>query len=63
MADSGLPCFGRGAPVANLRRRFQLELSEAECAAFMRREIATAYDNFRTGVYDYIQYLQNKIPM
>lgn len=30
MAASGLPCFGRGAPVENLRRRFHLEMSERQ---------------------------------
>ncbi|KAF8068220.1 PI4KA1 [Scenedesmus sp. PABB004] len=45
MADSGLPCFGRGAPVANLRQRFHLEMSDAQAAAFMRSQIADAYDN------------------
>jgi hypothetical protein len=39
MADSGLPCFGRGAPVDNLRKRFRLELSERQAAAFMRATI------------------------
>lgn len=30
MADSGLPCFSRGAPVANLRNRFHLEMNDAQ---------------------------------
>lgn len=30
MAESGLPCFSRGAPVANLRTRFHLEMSDAQ---------------------------------
>ncbi len=30
MADSGLPCFSRGHPVANLRKRFHLEMSDAQ---------------------------------
>ncbi len=44
MAESGLPCFGRGRPVENLRARFHLELSDSQAAAFMRRTIADAYD-------------------
>ena len=44
MKDSGLPCFGRGQPVDNLRRRFRLELNDAQAAAFMRATIADAYD-------------------
>lgn len=47
MKDSGLPCFGRGRPVDNLRKRFQLELNDAQAAAFMRATIADAYDKVR----------------
>ncbi len=62
MSESGLPCFGRGAPIANLRRRFHLELSDAAAAAWMRASVSDAYDKWTTGFYDYIQSLQNKIP-
>jgi hypothetical protein len=44
MAESGLPCYGRGAPVDNLRARFRLDLSDAQAAAFMRATIDDAYD-------------------
>jgi hypothetical protein len=44
MASSGLPCFGRGQPLPNLRKRFHLELSDSQAAAFMRRTIRDAYD-------------------
>ena len=47
MKDSGLPCFGRGRPVENLRKRFHLDLSDAQAAAFMRATIADAYDKVR----------------
>jgi len=30
MAQSGLPCYSRGAPVDNLRQRFHLEMSEKQ---------------------------------
>jgi phosphatidylinositol 4-kinase len=33
MAESGLPCFSRGAPVANLRNRFHLEMNDAQVCA------------------------------
>lgn len=33
-----------------------------QAAAFMRSQIADAYDKWTTGFYDYIQALQNKIP-
>lgn len=44
MAESGLPCYGRGAPVDNLRKRFRLDLTDAQAADFMRQTIADAYD-------------------
>ena len=50
MADSGLPCYGRGAPVANLRQRFHLELSDGQAAAFMRAAVSDAYDKVRRFV-------------
>ena len=59
---SGLPCFGRGTPVDSLRERFHLEMSEVQAADFMRGLIADAYDKWTTGVYDLIQFYQNKIP-
>ncbi|KAK9840723.1 hypothetical protein WJX81_000166 [Elliptochloris bilobata] len=62
MAESGLPCYGRGAPVDNLRRRFRLDFTDAQAAEFMRSTIADAYDKWTTGFYDYVQYLQNSIP-
>jgi phosphatidylinositol 4-kinase len=62
MADSGLPCFGRGQPIANLRKRFQLELSERQAAEFMRGLLNDAYQKWTTGFYDFIQALQNRIP-
>lgn len=47
MAESGLPCYGRGRPLANLRRRFRLDLPDPAAAAFMRATIADAYDKVR----------------
>ena len=44
MAGSGLPCFGRGKPLENLRARFHLEMSDAQAAAFMRATVVDAYD-------------------
>lgn len=44
MQDSRLPCFGRGAPIPNLRKRFHLDMTEARAAAFMRSTILDAYD-------------------
>ena len=48
MEQSGLPCYGRGKPMANLRKRFCLDLNEAQAAAFMLGKINGAYDNVRT---------------
>lgn len=33
-----------------------------QAAAYMRGLIGDAYDKWTTGFYDYIQYLQNRIP-
>jgi phosphatidylinositol 4-kinase len=62
MAESGLPCFGRGAPIDNLRKRFHLEMTDRQAAVFMRQTIADSYQKWTTGVYDAIQGLQNRIP-
>ena len=44
MAESGLPCFGRGEPINNLYNRFHLEKTDQQAAEFMRGTIADAYD-------------------
>ena len=44
MSQSGLPCFSRGTPLANLRKRFHLEMTDAEAAAFMHDTVRDAYD-------------------
>lgn len=62
MEKSGLPCFGYRSPVESLRKRFHLEMSYSEAAAWMKQLISDAYDKWTTGVYDLIQYYQNAIP-
>ncbi|XP_071741592.1 phosphatidylinositol 4-kinase alpha 1-like [Rutidosis leptorrhynchoides] len=61
MVESGLPCFSRGDPIGNLRKRFHPEMSEREAANFMMRICADAYDKWSTAGYDLIQYLQQGI--
>uniref|UniRef100_A0A7N0T3D3 1-phosphatidylinositol 4-kinase n=1 Tax=Kalanchoe fedtschenkoi TaxID=63787 RepID=A0A7N0T3D3_KALFE len=61
MIDSGLPCFSRGDPIGNLRKRFHPEMSEREAANFMIRVCADAYNKWTTSGYDLIQYLQQGI--
>ncbi|KAG8364319.1 hypothetical protein BUALT_Bualt19G0116400 [Buddleja alternifolia] len=61
MRDSGLPCFSRGDPIGNLRKRFHPEMSEREAANYMIRKCADAYDKWTTAGYDLIQYLQQGI--
>ncbi|XP_008775172.2 phosphatidylinositol 4-kinase alpha 1 isoform X2 [Phoenix dactylifera] len=61
MADSGLPCFSRGDPIGNLRKRFHPEMSEREAANFMIRTCNDAYNKWTTAGYDLIQYLQQGI--
>eukprot|EP00887_Chlorella_sp_A99_P002072 scaffold21.g2072.t1 len=62
MQPSQLPCFGYGRPIPALAVRFRPELSDAAAAALMRGLISDAYDKWTTGFYDYVQYLQNRIP-
>lgn len=61
MVESGLPCFSRGEPIANLRKRFHPEMSEREAANFMIRTCTDAYNKWTTAGYDLIQYLQQGI--
>lgn len=61
MIDSGLPCFSRGDPIGNLRKRLHPELSEREAAIFMIKTCADAYNKWSTAGYDLIQYLQQGI--
>lgn len=61
MVDSGLPCFSRGDPIGNLRKRLHPELSEREAATFMIKTCADAYNKWSTAGYDLIQYLQQGI--
>ncbi|CAH9107177.1 unnamed protein product [Cuscuta epithymum] len=61
MTDSGLPCFSRGDPIGNLRKRFHPEMSEREAAIFMIRTCTDAYNKWSTFVYDLIQYIQQGI--
>ncbi|KZV17745.1 hypothetical protein F511_01554 [Dorcoceras hygrometricum] len=61
MIDSGLPCFSRGDPIGNLRKRFHPEMTEREAANFMIRTCTDAYNKWTTAGYDLIQYLQQGI--
>ncbi|WOK93151.1 phosphatidylinositol 4-kinase alpha 1 [Canna indica] len=61
MVDSGLPCFSRGDPIGNLRKRFHPEMTDREAANFMIRTCNDAYNKWTTAGYDLIQYLQQGI--
>ncbi|GAV80522.1 PI3_PI4_kinase domain-containing protein/PI3Ka domain-containing protein [Cephalotus follicularis] len=61
MLDSGLPCFSRGDPIGNLRKRLHPEMSDREAAHFMIRVCTDAYNKWTTAGYDLIQYLQQGI--
>ncbi|XP_020086249.1 phosphatidylinositol 4-kinase alpha 1 isoform X2 [Ananas comosus] len=61
MVDSGLPCFSRGDPIGNLRKRFHPEMNDREAANFMIRTCVDAYNKWTTAGYDLIQYLQQGI--
>ncbi|KAH7853016.1 hypothetical protein Vadar_032155 [Vaccinium darrowii] len=49
MIDSGLPCFSRGDPIGNLRKRFHPEMSEREAAIFMIRTCTDAHNKWTTA--------------
>ncbi|KAM7253669.1 hypothetical protein ACFE04_021823 [Oxalis oulophora] len=61
MLDSGLPCFSRGDPIGNLRKRFHPEMNEREAANFMIHVCTDAYNKWTTAGYDLIQYLQQGV--
>ncbi|CAI0377232.1 unnamed protein product [Linum tenue] len=61
MLESGLPCFSRGDPIGNLRKRFHPEMTEREAANFMIHVCTDAYNKWTTAGYDLIQYLQQGI--
>ncbi|XP_062093052.1 phosphatidylinositol 4-kinase alpha 1 isoform X1 [Humulus lupulus] len=61
MLDSGLPCFSRGDPIGNLRKRFHPEMTDREAANFMIHVCTDAYNKWTTAGYDLIQYLQQGI--
>uniref|UniRef100_A0A0G4FDZ8 1-phosphatidylinositol 4-kinase n=1 Tax=Chromera velia CCMP2878 TaxID=1169474 RepID=A0A0G4FDZ8_9ALVE len=60
MLDSGLQCF-KPMSLANLRWRFQLDTPTTVAARFMRRQVALAYRNWTTTLYDRVQKLQQGI--
>ncbi|CAH1425938.1 unnamed protein product [Lactuca virosa] len=61
MVESGLPCFSRGDPIGNLRKRFRPEMTEREAANHMIHICEDAYNKWTTAGYDLIQYLQQGI--
>ncbi|BBM99420.1 phosphatidylinositol 4-kinase A [Marchantia polymorpha subsp. ruderalis] len=61
MKDSGLPCFSRGDPIGNLRKRFHPEMTEREAANYMIKTCGDAYNKWTTAGYDLIQFLQQGI--
>ncbi|KAH8969995.1 hypothetical protein BDL97_02G062700 [Sphagnum fallax] len=61
MVESGLPCFSRGDPIGNLRKRFHPEMSERSAANYMIKTCEDAYNKWSTAGYDLIQYLQQGI--
>ncbi|KAK9814469.1 hypothetical protein WJX72_006450 [[Myrmecia] bisecta] len=62
MAGSGCPCFKAGArAVQNLRKRFHLGLTEAQCVEVVLGMISDSLDAWRTRQYDYYQRVLNGI--
>ena len=60
LIDTGLPCF-RGKPIESLRTRFQPTYTEREAANYIQGIVNKCYINWRTNLYDNIQYMQNSI--
>ncbi|KAL8166301.1 hypothetical protein V2J09_007800 [Rumex salicifolius] len=56
LQDSGFPCF-KGGPrtIQNLRKRFQLSLTEEQCVSWVLSLISSSLDAWRTRQYDYYQ--------
>eukprot|EP00898_Chlorokybus_atmophyticus_P009242 jgi/Chlat1/948/Chrsp108S01428 len=54
MVESGLPCFGHGHPLENLKKRFHLELSERKAAMLMADVCRASYNKWTTAGYDLI---------
>jgi len=61
MLDTGLPCF-RGQTIEQLSNRLKPLASEKEAANEMRTVVGNSFLNYRTKLYDQIQYHQNQIP-
>lgn len=60
MFNSGMECF-RKSSISDMINRFRLDLNEEEAALFYKDVIDISYDNWRTNVYDWIQFKQNQI--
>ncbi|KPI90704.1 putative phosphatidylinositol-kinase domain protein [Leptomonas seymouri] len=63
MLHSGLPCFKPKKTIRDLAERLAIDKSEVEAAAFMRRRIHEARQNYRTVLYDYYQKVAEGIEM
>lgn len=61
MLETKLPCF-RGKTLTYFKARFIPEATDRDAAKFMMGVINTCYNNYRSKMYDQIQYLQNEIP-
>lgn len=62
MSNSGCPCFKAGPrAVQALRRRFHLNLTDAQCVEMVLGLISDSLDAWRTRQYDYYQRVLNGI--
>jgi phosphatidylinositol 4-kinase len=62
MLDTGLPCFRTDKILDSLRARFVPDKNDLDAAAHIRNVIRNSTVNYRTNLYDKIQFYQNKIP-
>ena len=63
MAQSGLPCFGYGKPIAWLRERLMLDEEDDNACMEFEAKVEDAYCKTTTSIYDVVQLLQNGIPV
>ncbi|XP_042392953.1 phosphatidylinositol 4-kinase beta 1-like [Zingiber officinale] len=62
LQDSGFPCFRGGTrTIQNLRKRFNLSLTEEQCVSLVLSLISSSLDAWRTRQYDYYQRVLNGI--
>jgi phosphatidylinositol 4-kinase len=58
---AAIPCLEGDSVAPNLKNRFHLDWTEAECESYILNTIGDARDNWRTQIYDTYQRIVNNI--